>query len=837
MDKRFSIPDYSNPYEPPISPLKLMIKKGTSSVEEKITTLKALNDDFQLRTIRESGYEKSKADLYSQYVLNNATYAATTSPLAAGSSLNRLTLPISPNAWATKSVSNYSSSNEIPIVVREPAEEAKVQLGQTMDIVKSKIENLGNLDVPEIPKIADTLNRLLESRRQKMVRREKEKHVKDINKIKGGKDKNLFDFLLNLNTHKQPKAFLTWKSNTPFELKPLIKCLEYSAIPDPEKILYTNNNKIAFNRTYRWRPPQHRNINTSRLSSAHARQLNRESRFTVVRKMNDRQHGVERVFLWAPLEEEEMGVKGVNDFIRESSWRARLYMRDRKIRADKTAEGLDDSKLTDAELQGLIEEDNEGKENEVDIKLQEDIYNPKNAQKRKIDRNERCEDIERKEIKQTFANFYDGVDFLEFPKKAREKTLVIPADDNDPEHGSTNYYGTIQKRRATTNKFHPRWLVLKGFNLYWYRTSDSKEQKGVIKIGDKFPTETIVNTLKCFNIEEGEGRLLTFTNNENGHSFMIKVGNMICLKKYFEECVKGAWAFDKRIVNYFSDTSANKLELDSGAKINDEIAKIIGASIEYHPKLQVIELIQCEINDEQLAYIKRGLEYGNNLVTKLNLSSNNLTTKSSKLLREIIQNQKNRKLNTLILDNNAILDSTVQEIAQALTDKYQYLSQDKGTSYINPIETLSLRKTGISDKGLTSLINTFDAIATHCRNGTEDFENFLKLDIGNNEITAKGIERLAELLTKYNGISGLGISNLQYFYIIITEIHRLCKSNGFMELIKALRINESIQELDMTGNILQNTFIVELYSVLEVFLYEFILLKGKLYNKVSKIII
>ena len=155
------------------------------------------------------------------------------------------------------------------------------------------------------------------------------------------------------------------------------------------------------------------------------------------------------------------------------------------------------------------------------------------------------------------------------------------------------------------------------------------------------------------------------------------------------------------------------------------------------------------------------MERGNN-ITKINLAGNRITSKSAKTLRDLVKAPKNKRLMSLILDNNNLFDVTIQEIAEGLVDKHQALSDDKKHPYICPIELLSLRRTGIGDKGLIALVNNFDKIAGKNRQGNEDYENMIALDISYNEVTNNGIGRIAQLLLKFNAISSLGLSGLSY---------------------------------------------------------------------------
>ncbi len=47
-------------------------------------------------------------------------------------------------------------------------------------------------------------------------------------------------------------------------------------------------------------------------------------------------------------------------------------------------------------------------------------------------------------------------------------------DDRADELGYQNFFGNVSKRIAETKKFHARWVVLRGLDLYWYREVDDE---------------------------------------------------------------------------------------------------------------------------------------------------------------------------------------------------------------------------------------------------------------------------------------------------------------------------------------------------------------------------
>lgn len=59
----------------------------------------------------------------------------------------------------------------------------------------------------------------------------------------------------------------------------------------------------------------------------------------------------------------------------------------------------------------------------------------------------------------------------------------VPTDSStQDEHGMITFYGNVVKQRYRFNKFHLRWVMLRGFNLYWYRSPLDKHQKGNIML-------------------------------------------------------------------------------------------------------------------------------------------------------------------------------------------------------------------------------------------------------------------------------------------------------------------------------------------------------------------
>ncbi len=183
------------------------------------------------------------------------------------------------------------------------------------------------------------------------------------------------------------------------------------------------------------------------------------------------------------------------------------------------------------------------------------------------------------------------------------------------------------------------------------------------------------------------------------------------------------------------------------------------SALELHPKLLELELVGCGITDELLLELKRAMEKGNTM-TKINLASNKITSKSAKTIMEIVKGETNQKLMSLTLDNNQIQDISVRLMAQGLGEKYKALSEAKSDTYICPMEVLSLKQTGVGDQGILDLMHMFEDIVARNHQNSDDYKNMLALHLGENDISDSGVKLIAELLSKFNAISFLGLTNI-----------------------------------------------------------------------------
>ncbi len=92
-------------------------------------------------------------------------------------------------------------------------------------------------------------------------------------------------------------------------------------------------------------------------------------------------------------------------------------------------------------------------------------------------------------------------DFQKYENPVQKIDINVAAYEEKPVLGAVTLAATIYKQIKDTSRFHSRWIVLRGFNLYWYRTSDSTEAKGIIPLPSKPIVDDVVNKSAIFKLQ------------------------------------------------------------------------------------------------------------------------------------------------------------------------------------------------------------------------------------------------------------------------------------------------------------------------------------------------
>ena len=64
--------------------------------------------------------------------------------------------------------------------------------------------------------------------------------------------------------------------------------------------------------------------------------------------------------------------------------------------------------------------------------------------------------------------------------------IVGSSEENYDKFGRWTYSGNVLKQKGNkSGDIHSRWVVLRGWKLYWYREAGDSAQKGVLILGSR----------------------------------------------------------------------------------------------------------------------------------------------------------------------------------------------------------------------------------------------------------------------------------------------------------------------------------------------------------------
>ena len=137
--------------------------------------------------------------------------------------------------------------------------------------------------------------------------------------------------------------------------------------------------------------------------------------------------------------------------------------------------------------------------------------------------------------------------------KQENKLIVTPNEDRADELGQVTYFGWVLKQIRDTDKFHTRWIVLRGCDIYWYRNVTDLVQKDKQTLPAKPILNFKVDGKDCFSVPKIEGadgsrRLVFMSNNETDFEEILKI--MTNLRIYIESTIHNRDMIDSVICSY-----------------------------------------------------------------------------------------------------------------------------------------------------------------------------------------------------------------------------------------------------------------------------------------------
>ena len=211
----------------------------------------------------------------------------------------------------------------------------------------------------------------------------------------------------------------------------------------------------------------------------------------------------------------------------------------------------------------------------------------------------------------------------------------------------------MKKRRGNLNKFHDRFVMVRGFDILWFAVDDSatsgrfKEKVPLPSIRVDF--DVMVGKLKCYTLQKQadleNSRVLTFQQNEPTMEFQTVVASMINLKIYVTDSVRENQKIDPQVCRALvsgmveTDFSPDLLHLKF-KETNLDREYSIGTLMDNYMmrkwKIRSLALVDCHLRDTQFIKILKELRATD--LESIDVQANKLTIKSMQFLKNYVKN-------------------------------------------------------------------------------------------------------------------------------------------------------------------------------------------------------
>jgi hypothetical protein len=357
----------------------------------------------------------------------------------------------------------------------------------------------------------------------------------------------------------------------------------------------------------------------------------------------------------------------------------------------------------------------------------------------------------------------------------------VAADDFTTTHGEITKYGYLVKRRALTLKFHRRWVVLRGFKLYWYRKATSSTAKGMIYLSPLPIIDLQVSKEKCFALERSPGVRLVFLLDGNSYPWKVLLHNQIAYRRYIDQAASPK----SSITDFFRDVSCTELvvkdeplsEVETGCLAEGMIA---------HNRLQILVLENCSLGDADFCRLIEACVGCSKLET-LRVTGNMLTSQSVQAITLLIKQEESQWncLTNIDLSKNPIKDEGLELLTRALLIRFRHLYWPKAI-HVVPFFSLELADCALTDLSLHLVCDLFSK-TIEISQAEETIDPSIKLNLSKNEISSMFVPYLSQILRTFQGFYSLGLADCRL------------TSDDCSVLALALRTNSSLIEFDLRG--------------------------------------
>ena len=358
----------------------------------------------------------------------------------------------------------------------------------------------------------------------------------------------------------------------------------------------------------------------------------------------------------------------------------------------------------------------------------------------------------------------------------------VPATDASPQYGSILKYAFLRKRKGEQRKFHKRFLVLRGFRLYWYRNGSGNWAKGVLTVPTDPITHIRVNGQPCFGMRRSaKGSFFTLLEDSAAQQWPIILDNQCAYRALIEDT--GQYHDFHAVTGYFLSLHETELRVIERPLLG-QVMEYMSRGLAAHLKLQMVCLVGCQLTDESVCLFLTAL-LGTIRLESLDLSKNQLTPLSAAKIADLIKQEESQwnALMHLSLSYNPITDEGLDLLSRAFRVRFHELFKPHSLHSL-PFFGLEMSGCLLSDSGLMSLYSMLeDTYEPELIS-----EPQLTLDLSHNRCSEVSFQRLICLLPSYQPLSRLNISHIG-----------LLPASLLAHFLSSLVTNFSLTTLIMTG--------------------------------------
>jgi len=378
-------------------------------------------------------------------------------------------------------------------------------------------------------------------------------------------------------------------------------------------------------------------------------------------------------------------------------------------------------------------------------------------------------------------------------------------------HPAVVYVGKVGMSYNSPSFYSNMFVVLVGFRLYVYSTSDSRSadvvfelepvnmEKGTDPDPGWYALKNSFQDPMYFMLDNDGAKLLKYLD--------IVIGYM-CVVHMFEQ-TKQIQYLDARLTNFYADAYEprfiNEIDYDPGEEevnpkpsgtsltydVRDLMQDIIYMSlkpVKYHKQLQEISIINIHLTARSVGFLFESLFYVKPRLKVMRFEYNSITASTiNPWITKYFTSDIFYSLQTFSLSGNQVEDATLDNLLQILNKRIATEMLNFTDLGIYPISDIRFSNCGITSKSLTILelyIKNIDKIRQTCQNPELRFY----LDLSRNLIDDDGLIEIIKILRVTHVVNSLNLS--ESYSLTGLGIIKFFGCMDFMPTLEILELGE-----------------------------------------------